>query len=47
VGFKEKERTPVNHYQLRPENIVGLDSGGEEYDGSGRIEKRLVEIRGG
>jgi hypothetical protein len=36
----------VNDYQLRPENIVGLDSGGEEY-GSGRIEKRLVEIKGG
>jgi len=23
------------------------DSGGEEFDGSGRIEKREVEIRGG
>jgi hypothetical protein len=47
MGFQEKERTPVNDYQLRPENMVGLDSGGEKYDGSGRIEKRLVKIRGG
>jgi len=29
------------------ESIVGLDFGGEEFDGSGRIEKREVGIRGG
>lgn len=38
---------PVNNYQFRPENIVGVDSIGEEYNGSGKIEKRLVKIRGG
>jgi hypothetical protein len=37
----------VNHYQFRPENIVGVNPGGEEYGGSARIEKHLVEIKGG
>ena len=35
------------YHECGPESIAGPDSGGEEFDGSGRIEKREVEIRDG
>jgi hypothetical protein len=42
-----KRRGPGEPLSIASGEYRSLDSGGDEHDGSGRIEKRLVKIRGG